>query len=126
LAYTFYVRNNGKDTLDCDASLVINGTAKGMDEAVRVMVYKNGEETIYAKPKYGTQDTPEENTTPFKDDSTIMTDNITDLKPNDVEKYTIVVWVEGNDPECIDDIMGGMMRMTMKFELVEDSEADQA
>ena len=38
-----------------------------------------------------------------------------DLKPGDVDKYTIVTWIEGNDPECIDDIMGGFVKMQWLF-----------
>ena len=33
--------------------------------------------------------------------------------PGDIDKYTIVVWLEGNDLECIDSILGGEMKMIM-------------
>lgn len=118
LAYTFYLKNNGTETLDYEGKLKISGVAKSMDEAVRVMVYKNGEPTIYAKPKMGTKDGVEEDKpTLFEsvDDGIIVTVSTKDLKPDKYEKYTIVSWVEGNDPECVNDIMGGYMRMDMLF-----------
>ena len=33
--------------------------------------------------------------------------------PGAIHKYTIVVWLEGNDLECIDSILGGEMKMIM-------------
>lgn len=119
LAYTFYVKNNGEEKLDYVSSIEINGAAKSMDEAVRIMVYKNGEPTIYAKPKYKSTE-PEPDTTPFENESIVMTDTVEEMKPGDVEKYTIVAWLEGNDPECVDDILGGMIRMTMNFEILDE------
>lgn len=118
LAYTFYLKNNGTETLDYEGKLKISGVAKRMDEAVRVLVYKNGEPTMYAKPKLGTTDGVEaDNPTLFEsvEDGIIVTVSTDNLKPEQYEKYTIVSWVEGNDPECVNDIMGGYMRMDMMF-----------
>ena len=36
-----------------------------------------------------------------------------DIKPGEIDRYSIVVWLEGNDPECIDDIIGGEMKIAM-------------
>lgn len=118
LAYTLYVKNAGKENIDYKGQLNINGVAKNMDEAVRVMVYKNGEPFIYAKNQYGT-DQPEPDTTAFVSDTTVMETQTKEMQPNDVDKYTIVAWVEGNDPECVDEIMGGYMRMTLLFSLAD-------
>lgn len=35
------------------------------------------------------------------------------LEPGQMDRYTILVWLEGKDPECIDDIIGGEMKMSM-------------
>ena len=35
------------------------------------------------------------------------------IKPGEIDRYSIVVWLEGTDPECIDDIIGGEMKMSM-------------
>lgn len=48
LAYTFYCKNAGNQSLTYDATLINKGAAKSMDEAVRVIVFKNGEPTVYA------------------------------------------------------------------------------
>lgn len=117
-AYSFYIRNDGETELDYAAKLVVTGAAKSCDEAARIMVYKNGEPTVYAKPKMGT-DEPEPDTVAFVDGETVFDDLREDFEPGAVDKYTVVIWFEGNDPECINDIMGGHMRLSMLFEAAE-------
>lgn len=121
LAYTFFVGNNGSETVDYEGVLNITGASKGMDEAVRVMVYKNGEPFIYAKAKRGTN-VAEEDTIAFINDKVIMKTGNVQIKPKQIDKYTIVSWVEGNDSECVDDIMGGYMRMSMLFSIADEEE----
>lgn len=125
VAYTFYCKNNGQETLDYDAALEIIGVAKSADEAVRVQVYKNGEAAIYGKGKYKDRETAETDCTIFETDSTVMTTSTEDFKVGDVDKYTVIIWIEGNDPECIDDIRNGHVRMRMLFS-VRDEDATGA
>ena len=120
VAYTFYCKNNGQATLDYDAVLEITGVAKSADEAVRVMVYKNGEPEIFGKGKYDDRNTAETDCTKFNTDTEVMTTATEDFKVGDVDKYTIVIWIEGNDPECIDDIRNGHIRMRMLFSVRDD------
>ncbi len=124
LAYTFYVQNNGTEKVDYNGELQIKGVSKSMDESIRVMVYKNGEPNIYGKHKYKS-DEPEEDATAFVSDDVIMTTSTKDFEPGAMEKYTIVSWVEGNDPECINDIMGGFIRMNMLFSIADEEEQPQ-
>ena len=42
-----------------------------------------------------------------------MSELYENFKPNDVDKYTVVVYLEGDDPQCINDILGGEMKMDM-------------
>ena len=37
-------------------------------------------------------------------------------------KYTIIVWLEGNDPDCTDDIIGGEFKIDMEMEILETDE----
>ena len=115
LAYTFYLTNNGSETLDYNSQLIITGVAKSADEAMRVMIYKNGEPTVYAK--HNMDDSALEPLVNFEfvDDEIICNTSSEGLKPGDVDKYTIVTWIEGNDPECIDEIMGGFVKMQWLF-----------
>ena len=49
----------------------------------------------------------------FKDSENIMLVQRRDFKSKDVDKFTVVIWVEGDDPDCIDDLLGGEMKMHM-------------
>lgn len=124
VAYTFYCRNEGSEEVNYTATLDITGVAKSADEACRVMIYKNGEPSIYAKAKYDNRKEAEEDATMFVDDKIVMTTTTEGFKSMDVDKYTIVIWIEGNDPECIDDIRDGWVRMRMLFE-VEDEKNEK-
>ncbi|MDO4748102.1 MAG: hypothetical protein Q4A12_02885 [Eubacteriales bacterium] len=129
LAYTFYLTNNGTETLDYDSTLKFTGIARNADEALRIMIYKNGEPTIYAQKNR--DNSPLEDIVNFEfvegsddlnlEDYVILNDTTKGIKPNETVKYTIVTWIEGNDPECINDIMGGYVKMQWFFN-VEDEE----
>ena len=36
----------------------------------------------------------------------------------DVHKYTVVLWLEGDDPDCTDDILGGEFKVDMVMNVV--------
>ena len=38
-----------------------------------------------------------------------------EIQPDEIDKYTVVIWLEGDDPNCKDDILGGHVEMTMRF-----------
>ena len=33
-----------------------------------------------------------------------------------VDKYTVVIWMEGDDPECVDKIIGGSVQFSMTID----------
>ncbi len=126
LAYTFYVKNEGEVDVRYTTEIVIDSVALGADEAARVMVFKNGEQTIYAKPQKGTTDKLEENKDSsgevqyeidknFISNTTVMQEKNDEFKVGDVDKYTVVIWFEGWDPECVNKILGGEIKMSMNF-----------
>lgn len=112
IAYTFYAENMGQDTINYWTTIKIDDVIKNVDEAIRVMVFKNGNRVIYAKNNKETGE-PEQNTQPFKNDDTVMLELSENFKVGDIDKWTVVVWVEGDDPECKDDLIGGEIKMHM-------------
>lgn len=38
---------------------------------------------------------------------------VDDFRPGDISRITIVVWLEGNDPDCTDDVLGGELKFDM-------------
>lgn len=112
LAYTFFVKNYGDKSMEYVTEINIISVVKEVDEAIRVAVYKNGNKTVYAKRNRLTQK-PETNTVAFASSTQVMSVKQPGLTPGGVDKYTIVIWLEGDDPECVDEIMSGIMKMKM-------------
>ena len=120
LAYTFYIENQGEEVADYWSEVVIEDVIKNVDEAVRVRIYKNDEYVTYAK--IGSEGMPEPNTIAFQEENLVVREHTENFKPGDIDKYTIVLWIEGSDPECTDNILGGEFKVSMQFnsEYVED------
>lgn len=114
IAYTFYLENQGPEVLNYWMEATIDDVIKSVDEAVRIMVILNGEKSIYAKPMLLTGDA-EEGTLKFNSDKYPVLRQRKDFKPGDIDKYTIVVWLEGDDPDCVDAIIGGELKMHIDF-----------
>jgi hypothetical protein len=115
LAYTFYLKNSGTEAADIRSELNIKSALYGAEDAIRVRVYRNGNDTTYAKLAKNGE--PEYNTTPFAENRKVFSVVEEDVDPEEIIKYTIVVWFDGDDPECVDDIKGGQVKMSMTFSL---------
>lgn len=122
-AYTFYIENLGSQTEDYWTELVIDDVIKNVDEAVRIRVYKDGQEVTYAKRSPNGNVEP--NTVPFASDELIVREHIVDFKPGKISKYTIVLWIEGSDPECTDNILGGEFKVHMDFKSENTEEGEE-
>ena len=131
LAYTYAVRNagvaaKGEDaTVDFTATLQIVSAYKGAEKAMRVCVFVDGKPTIYAAPKKGTEKGLESFAADkvFVSDDIIMQQTFTNFKVGDAKRFTVVVWLEGEDPECVNDIMGGDVKLKMDLEVISESSA---
>ena len=122
MAYTYYVRNAGKEDVYYNASITLDSCAKGAEEAVRVAVWRNGERTVYAWPsesgaaEYGCEN--------FVDEKTVCRFTEENFLVGNVDKYTIVIWMEGDDPECVDRIVGGSVEFSMHIDADNDDETN--
>ncbi len=114
IAYTFYVANEGKKATDYWYQINILDVIKNVDEAIRILVYQNGKETLYAKKNELTHK-KEKGTTPFVSKDIAALKQRKNMLPNTVDKYTIVVYLEGEDPECVDAIIGGEIKLNMEI-----------
>lgn len=54
---------------------------------------------------------------PFYDEEYVFYNKGFTLKPNEIAKYSIIVWLEGWDEECTNDIIGGLLRIDFAFEV---------
>lgn len=162
-AYTFFLRNEGEDTVDYHYQLEINSESQNVSDAAWVMLFEDGKMKFFAKPNaegnkevipsYSYNDRGYANPVllseaadssqfdlvgsrggknyyrivPINFDSeTIVEESMRyEIAPTDVHKYTVVIWLEGDDPECTDDKIGGHLGLEMNFQLIDEYEKGQ-
>jgi archaellum component FlaG (FlaF/FlaG flagellin family) len=119
IAYTLYIQNIGDETCDVNMNATIVSLQKGLDGAIRFLVIEDETlEKMYMKPdtvETEYVDMPEAEH--FVSDITIMNGEITNFKPYQIKKYTIIVWLEGQDPDCTDEILGGKIKLRLLFSI---------
>lgn len=59
---------------------------------------------------------------PFESEHTVCRGEQQAVEPGESHKYTVVIWLEGDDPDCTDELIGGHAGMDFDFQLV--SEGD--
>jgi hypothetical protein len=124
VAYTFYIKNNGDETVNVSYHIKITEVSRNMDDAIRVLIINDGVEKLYQK-----EDAKDENdqypvyppsiptANLFTSDEIITRELFTNFKPDDVKKFSVLVWIEGYDPDTTDDILGGSIKMEMIFSI---------
>lgn len=117
IAYTFYLVNAGEQALAYEYEVKFSNVTNSLDEAIRLRLYVNGEPTLYAKTR-SDGGGAEPGTTEFYSDNVMTRGRISNLQPGEVTKYTVVIWLEGNDPDCIDWLIGGTMKVEMEMSVV--------
>lgn len=58
--------------------------------------------------------------TQWDDKTTVFNNTREGIDPGETDKYTIVMWIEGEDPECIDDIRGGYVKLEWFFNIADE------
>lgn len=137
LGYNFYVGNMSEEMVNYNVKLSIDKVYKAVDKAmwVRVIETRYDEKTgkpvvndkIYAAPVTGsTTREPEkalENPdrggvvpVTFLSDITIFDYDVRNLRAGEMVHYTIVLWLEGWDNDCVDEIMMGTIRLSLNFQ----------
>ena len=113
IAYTFYIENMGEEVSDYWSEIIIDDVIRDVDEAIRIRVYKNDQFVTYAKPQ--NNGAAERDTVAFEEDNYVALDHVENFSPGDIIKYTIVIWLEGSDPDCTDNLLGGEIKLHMQF-----------
>jgi hypothetical protein len=118
IAFTFYVFNaSDVNKVNYEWQVKMSNIYNGIDEAIRVKLYIDGEPTVYAKTASDGSGA-EPNTTEFYSSDIVALGRKDNFLTGSVTKFTIVVWLEGPDPDCLDWIKGGKMRLEMLFSIV--------
>ena len=117
IAYTFYLQNRGEYEIPVEYAVNMTNITSGLDEAIRLKLYVNGEPTVYAKTRSdGTG--PEKGTVEFYSSNVMAKGRIDLLTPGEIVKFTVVLWIEGNDPDCLDPLIGGQIKAEMNINAV--------
>lgn len=118
IAYTFYLFNAGDtDEISYEWQVTMSNVFNGIDEAIRLKLYIDGVPTTYAKTASDGSGA-EPNTTPFYSNTVMARGRKDNFVSGSVTKFTIVLWLEGTDPDCIDWIKGGRMKIEMSMSIV--------
>lgn len=99
-----------------------------------IVIYKKVEEDTILTDKYGTQTSMtaqqaqeylvtninynDYTVTNFQSDSVVMSrsgDMCYKMSPGEIRRFTIVLWLEGWDAECVDEIRSECLKMSMSF-----------
>jgi len=120
IAYSFYIKNTGVEELIYSSSLNILKITRNLDEAVRVVVRKNDDIKIYAKKAQdGNRERYPEDVENFASEDRVMYEPENILAPNKADRYSVVIWLEGEDPECDDDVLRGILQLDFEFNIEE-------
>lgn len=112
IAYTFYIENQGERTINYWYEVDIDDVIKNVDEAIRIEMILNDNRTVYGKLNADTK-TEEEGTKKFYSDDIALLEERKSMKPNVIDKFTIIIWLEGDDPDCLNNLIGGEIKMHM-------------
>lgn len=118
IAYTFYLFNAGEtDEINYEWQIKMSNVFNGIDEAIRLRLYIDGVPTTYAKTASDGSG-PEPGTVPFYSTDIMAKGRRDNFAVGSVTKFTLVLWLEGPDPDCVDWIKGGRMRVEMSMSLI--------
>ena len=117
LAYTFYCKNVGTADASLNYQLTFNNVTNHVDECARVRVYVNGEPTDYAKTQSNGKG-PEEHycDQAFAGNYTVCYGYVNNVRVEEYAKFTVVIWVEGDDADCNDSVINGKIKFDMTIE----------
>lgn len=134
LAYTFFLTNVGSEATPVDYEVIINNQSKNIAQAIRVLIIVDGEiaynEQGIRYIEYDTynmyQAPDEENVqykgdlakfTLFKSSDVICSEVIKNLRPGQTKKISVMMWLEGEDPECIETLASAKIKIAMNLSI---------
>lgn len=120
LAFTFYLKNSGEETVNVNLKLDVTESLKGTDEAIRILLIEDGTQKFLYQKKDNVDVTYLgylSEAINFNTDTNVCNKTVKQFRPGDVKKYTLIMWLEGEDPDCTIDILGGKLKMQMIFSI---------
>jgi len=120
VAYTYFVKNSGTAPCNMQYTLYIANMTLGIEEAIRIRLYVDGEYTDYAWP--AKDGSAEPGTTPFLSNQDVVVGYFDNMPVNKTHRFTVVIWLDGDDPECVNNILGGQFKVDMTINVLSPDE----
>lgn len=124
-AYTFFCKNLSDTPCGMQYEMNYSNVEHGMDECVRVRIYASVAETGYFDYKDYAKRTPSGDMDVECDKAfannydTVCYELLNNVPGQGIVKFTILIWIEGDDKECKDSVINGMMKFSMKITAVD-------
>jgi len=127
ICYTFYVLNTGNQDLSYKSMLTISNATQNVETAIRVQIFTNGIPTVYTHTYEEQIDGIIENDRGVPVETFfapgIISSTTMDLEVGDFNKYTVVIWLEGEDIDCVNDKFSSELQLIWRFSVI-DAEDD--
>ncbi len=143
LLYTFSMENGDIAEYEYVWRLVLTANTNNLAGAIRIMIIENAPDqvddetekfwTVFAQREadgsialeyYQDLDNFIEGngaeTVPFESDSVIASSERISIRAGAHHTYTVILWIEGTDPECSQDILGGTVNLEMQLEVIDE------
>ena len=122
-SYSFYLGSN--ETTNYSLAMELKESSNELENAIRVMIIRNGVRTIYAKanedgsskPIYHGETREQHDeilgyTTSFKENKNIILEPYS-ISQDSYDRYTVVMWIDGW--ESVNSMKGGNVQTNLKF-----------
>ncbi len=122
--YTFYIVNTGSSVLDLSIQMNMSNITKGLDGAIRILTFneadtqiniyqKKDEETVVYPNYYISQPkTFASSSRVYSEEAFVRT---SENGSKNYIKYSVLFWLEGNDPDCVNEGPKSVAGGTIKF-----------
>jgi hypothetical protein len=127
IAYGFYLKNTSEFTGSYAMDISMYVETRNLSKALRILIITDGRANIYGRasddgtPINGIQIPDAQNyeveAFPFvtQDGKTVLVEQTANIGGGQLIKFTVVMWLEGWDEDCKDNLRGGSIRMDMNF-----------
>lgn len=119
-SYTFFVVNDTQQALEIQSTMSYSKVSKNVDKAIRIMTISQGRQQCYQAPDdvetdYGTEYPVTEN---FLGNGRVYQQVHSTLEPETNMKYSVLIWLEGQDADDNDSILQGTIRFTLQLSVL--------
>lgn len=136
IAFSFYLINESGRDISYDMEMKITAMQKNIAGALRVMVIEGDDVSLFPGRIYAMPETSVENemileeqkrlqgydtyeypytTVDFVEERVVLQETVDNFLADNFTKYTIVLWLEGCDADCVDEIQGGGAKIELNF-----------